>query len=792
MAPSRLYGWLALTVTATAVLVASAGLAGASNDTTLRDLSVAVTDGAAVAAGMIAAIALWHTARRREGTARRWRVQMALGMTGWTIGQVVWAWHRQFGVGDLPMPAAAHIAFLAMPVLGLAALLTIADGPSGSAVRWAREVLTLDSFIVVGSLFILVWTTTLSTAGGAPAPLDLAAAMAHPAGTTTLAALAVLISLGRTDGRAPLLPLGLGLAALAVSGTVVAQLVGAGRDSIGPVAAAGFIAGPALIALSAFAPDRRVPEVVDPVQPQRSSRLRQWLHVLLPYVPVAVTGTVIVVGTAQGRPVGALEIYAGWLVIALVVARQLIITIDNLNLLERVTQGQERLAYQAFHDPLTGLANLALFRRKLARAVERHRREGRPVALLFVDLDDFKQINDSLGHAAGDRLLGAVGARLRGCVRTVDSVARVGGDEFALLLDGGADSPERVGERILAAMHPHFVIDGHTVQVGASVGVVVPGDEPALSPDALLRRADAAMYASKRRGKGTLVRYRPQVDDLRDVDLPNLLAGALATEPAHGGFDVHYQPIVRLDDGSVTAVEALARWRHPVAGAVEPALFVGVAERAGLVARLDDFVLDRACADACLLGERYGREIDVHVNISASRLASPELEEAVTAALVQHDLPAQRLVLEITETSRICDLRAAAAAARRLRQRGVRLALDDFGTGFNALAQLHALPVDVVKLDRVITAIDSDPDHAEALCRSVIAICDALGITVVAEGVESDAQAGALAELGCTLGQGFRYGSPEPLTPPPAATAIRTAVVPGSRVGEDLEAAPRG
>jgi EAL domain-containing protein (putative c-di-GMP-specific phosphodiesterase class I) len=230
------------------------------------------------------------------------------------------------------------------------------------------------------------------------------------------------------------------------------------------------------------------------------------------------------------------------------------------------------------------------------------------------------------------------------------------------------------------------------------------------------------------------------------------------------GFTVVYQPIVRMADGATTAVEALARWTHPVVGPVDPEIFVAVAERAGLVAALDDFVLDRACADATPLAERFGRPVAVHVNVSAARLGRPELESAVEDALLRHGLRPDRLVLEITETSRVTDLSAAGAAVHRLRESGVRVALDDFGSGFNALAQLHALPVDVVKLDGGLTGLDEDePNRAEALARSVLGICADLGVAVIAEGVETAGQEAALARLGCRLGQGFLYGPPAAL-----------------------------
>jgi diguanylate cyclase (GGDEF)-like protein len=487
-------------------------------------------------------------------------------------------------------------------------------------------------------------------------------------------------------------------------------------------------------------------------------------------VPVVATGVVIAARTGAGRQLTSFEAYLGWVGLGLVVARQMFIIVDNTVLLERVSEGQERLHHQAYHDPLTGLANRALFRDRLVLAVDAHRTRGAPIALLFADLDDFKLINDGFGHAMGDRLLRAIADRLQSCVPPDDLVARLGGDEFAVLLERLSGQAEPIGHQILAALSDPFVIDGRSLGVSASIGLVVPdGTDPGLSADTLLRRADAAMYVSKRRGKGNLARYVGGADGGPHADLPQVLARALTESPAAAGFEVFYQPIVRFADSATVAVEALARWTDPVHGMVDPDVFVTVAERTGLVGAIDDFVLDRTCADAATLANTYGRPIDVHVNVSAARLGQPGLEEAILRALERHAVRPSRLVVEITETRRIPDLPRAAQIAARLRAYGIRIALDDFGSGFNALAQLHSLPVDIVKLDSSLTDVDVAPERAGVLLRSVVSICADLDIVVVAEGIETPARAHALAALGCALGQGYLFGQPRPvhgLTPP--------------------------
>jgi diguanylate cyclase (GGDEF)-like protein len=584
-------------------------------------------------------------------------------------------------------------------------------------------------------------------------------ATAYPIADLLLLTMVVLLLATRPDSRAGRRPLYLiGLAIISFGVTDAYRLMRLDDQPLTQLQAAGYLVGPAFILLAAISPAlTRTPRDVSPQ--------RDWLHLLLPYVPVTATGVVIGISTGAGNRLTPFEAYLGWLGLGLVVARQMFTIVDNTVLLDRVSEGQRRLHHQAYHDSLTGLANRAMFRERLVLALDAHRHRDQPLAVLFADLDDFKLINDSFGHAMGDRVLRAIADRTIACVGPDDLVARLGGDEFAVLLDpSSAGTAEEIGHRILAELREPFLIDGHAIGVGASIGLVVPDEGEPLSADTLLRRADAAMYSSKRRGKGALARYTGANDGGPNADLPHLLAQALAGgNPAAAGFEVFYQPIVRFSDGATVAVEALVRWTDPVAGPVHPDVFVTVAERTGLVVAIDDFVLDQACADVTVLESIYGRPIDVHVNVSAARLGQEGLEETVFAALARHAVPAGRLIVEITETRRIPDLPRAAAVATRLRSAGVRVALDDFGSGFNALAQLHSLPVDIVKLDSTLTDVDVSPDRAGALCRSVLAICAELNVIVVAEGIETPARAAALAELGCPLGQGYLFGQPGPL-----------------------------
>jgi diguanylate cyclase (GGDEF)-like protein len=376
--------------------------------------------------------------------------------------------------------------------------------------------------------------------------------------------------------------------------------------------------------------------------------------------------------------------------------------------------------------------------------------------LIFVDLDDFKEVNDRFGHAGGDLLLHAVAQRLLGCVRSTDTVARLGGDEFAILLEGEVDAPQAVAERIQGTLRRPFAVSGTLVPVRASMGLVVPDPaEPLVTSDVLLGRADTSMYAGKRLGKDTTVVYRPSQDG--PPDFPSALRRAEGGIPE--GFSLVFQPIVRLADEAPVAVEALARWTTRDGTAISPETFVRAAEGAGLGAELDSQVLDLACREITAAG----LDLTVHVNVCASRLGADALEQSVSASLARYRLPADRLVVEITETVPVPDLAAGAGAIRRLQALGVRVALDDFGAGYSSLTVLHALPVDLIKLDRALTT-GVQPERDAALCRSLVGLCADLDLGVVAEGIETAEQAELITRAGCTTAQGYRFGRPAPLS----------------------------
>jgi diguanylate cyclase (GGDEF)-like protein len=421
----------------------------------------------------------------------------------------------------------------------------------------------------------------------------------------------------------------------------------------------------------------------------------------------------------------------------------------------KLRKGQEELRYRVLHDSLTGLPNRTLFMERMEHAIAR---EG-CFSILYVDLDGFKAVNDRLGHEAGDELLIAVARRLRECLRGDDIAARLGGDEFGVLLEGAdAEHAGAAAERLARAFNGTVSITAGEVPIGLSIGVATRQADEGL--DELIRQADAAMYAAKARGTGLWQVFGP------DVDGEPSEASALRTDLQHAiqrhEFVVHYQPIVRLEDGSVEAVEALVRWEHPERGLLAPAEFLQIVEENGQILFIDRFVMHEACRQVRVWQSDISGAADLSasVNVSARQLQHPGFAEAVAEALVSTGLPAEYLVLEITETALISDIEQAATELRNIKALGVRIALDDFGTGFSSLSHVLRFPVDIIKIDcSFISALDSD-DECSDLALALVTLSKSLGLETVAEGIEHDRQLERLRSVGCDLGQGFLLAEP--------------------------------
>jgi diguanylate cyclase (GGDEF)-like protein/PAS domain S-box-containing protein len=424
-------------------------------------------------------------------------------------------------------------------------------------------------------------------------------------------------------------------------------------------------------------------------------------------------------------------------------------------------QFEETLSYQASHDALTDLPNRTLFREGVERALERARRQGSPLAVMFLDVDNFKVVNDSLGHAVGDQLLIQVAERIQRCLRHEDTLARLSGDEFAILVEdaGGADEAYALGRRIQDHMKTPFSMDDQEVFTSVSVGIVMngPGHQ---TPNDLLRDADLAMYHAKMNGKACCELFDQTMNSPASERLHLETSLHRALERAE--LRVFYQPIVDIVSGDVAGFEALVRWAHPQRGLIPPGEFIPLAEETGLIVPLDAWVLQEACRQFQEWQARHSRPLLLSVNISARQLQSPSLIQTVANAIESTGLDPRYLKLELTESVMIGDVDLVRERLRELKKLSIQIAIDDFGTGFSSLAYLRDLPINCVKLDRsFIARLGTDP-RDNAIVRSIVTLAHDLGLTVVGEGIELAEQLAALNELGCDFGQGFYFSAGVP------------------------------
>ena len=423
---------------------------------------------------------------------------------------------------------------------------------------------------------------------------------------------------------------------------------------------------------------------------------------------------------------------------------------------------EEKVEHQAFHDSLTDLANRALFLDRVEHALLRQSRGTSALAVLFVDLDDFKAVNDSMGHAIGDDLLIEVSLRVSGLLRPADTVARLGGDEFAILLEDieEVDYAESVAQRILDLLTTPFSVGGSELFVTASIGMAFSSPKAPLPSGELMSQADTAMYAAKRQGKGRVERFRTGMEE-EAVERLRLRAD-LQQAVDNSQFVLHYQPVVTLDSGQITGVEALIRWEHPERGLIGPADFIPFAEENGLIMPIGHWVIKEACRTATRWSAESAedRPLTIAVNISGVRFRHPGFVEELTEVLDETGLDPSRLVLEITEGILVQDADQVAGRLAELKKLGVSVAIDDFGTGYSSLSYLRKFPIDILKVDKTfIDSVAMGPEES-ALARAIIKLGHTLGLTVIAEGVEEGLQASALQALGCEYGQGFLFAKP--------------------------------
>jgi diguanylate cyclase (GGDEF)-like protein len=418
---------------------------------------------------------------------------------------------------------------------------------------------------------------------------------------------------------------------------------------------------------------------------------------------------------------------------------------------------EAQIRFMATHDALTGLPNRTLFRDRLEQVLVRARRTGEKVAVLCLDLDRFKAVNDTLGHPVGDLLLSAVAQRIKTHLSATETVARLGGDEFAIL-QAGPEQPQGVtalAQRLVDAMRDPFFVDGHKLNIGVSIGVALaPSD--GFDVDSLLKCADLALYRAKAEGRDTFRFFEQAMDT--EVQARRAIETHMREALGRGEFQLHYQPFMNIARGEVVGFEALLRWKHPSRGFIPPADFIPIAEETGFIVPLGEWIIREACAEAA----QFPGSALVAVNVSAVQFRNPQFLPSVVSALATSGLSPHRLELEITETVLMQSNEDVLRTLHRLRALGVRIALDDFGTGYSSLSYLSSFPFDKLKIDRSFVKELGAKPHCAAIVRAIISLGTSLGMVITAEGVETTAHLEFLASEGCTEAQGYLLSVPRP------------------------------
>ncbi|WP_328354626.1 EAL domain-containing protein [Mycobacterium sp. NBC_00419] len=709
-----------------------------------------------VPAGLFSAIA----ARSARGRLRLAWIAMTAALVAWGIGEAIWTYYELI-LDVVPFPSVADAAYLMFPVGACAALLLF---PSEHAGPFRGRVF-FDGLIVAGSLFLVSWVTILGPLYSARATdlLAFAVSLAYPiSDVVVLTVAAVVLVRSGVEHRLTLTLLTVGLACIALSDSMFTFLAAKSQYASGDVIDIGWVAGLLLIAVAAAASRRTTNDQSD------APEMPGWASIWLPFTPLLLAG---IIAAAQPVPVLRTQpvlIVAGLLVIAVLV-RQFLAVNENRRLVVAVTQ-------QALRDPLTGLPNRALFNERLDHAMALRERDGIAVGVVAVDLNDFKLVNDSLGHPVGDKLLTGVANRLLNSVRAGDTVARLGGDEFSVVVEGSTDAAHLVAHRVVESFERPFVIDGQELLMRPSVGLAIAEpDEPGLSADELLSRADTAMYCAKRARTRGVETYHPEMGVVSAAEREILGGGPLSANTggvaaiqllgdlrqaiADSELMLVYQPKLDLRTNRIVGVEALLRWPRPDREVLTPEEFLPLVRRHGLMAAVTERVLNRALDDA-LVWHAASFDMPVAVNLFAPSLANLGIPAKITDALTRRGLDPAALTVEITEDMFLDNIERTRAVLNELRHSGIRIAIDDFGTGYSALSYLRDLPIDEVKLDRHFVApILTDPRGA-AVVRAAIDLAHVLGLTTVGEGIEDAATADQLREFGCDIGQGFFFSPP--------------------------------
>ena len=699
--------------------------------------------------GMLAVVAVMvGVIIHRPSDSRPWWI-LALGLALSSVGD--WTWVVLDPVhGVEPFPSVADVFYLGGMGLVAASLLWLVRGrvPGGDRAGMLDALIVAVGFGMLSWLFLMMpIVADRSQSGG-----EIAVALAYPALDILL--LGVMVRLFLSPGRhvTSLWFLIAALVAFLLADFPYAVQALDGSYQTGDLVDGGWLIGAAFWGAAALHPSMR--NVADPVEPGER-RFSGWRMVMLAGASL-MAPAVLVLQAASGGHIDVPVIATGSVVLFLLVILRLEGVVGDLRAtLRQRTVLEAELERRALHDPLTGLANRVLFRDRLGQAIARR---GGKVAVLFLDLDDFKTVNDTWGHAAGDALLVEVAGALRRNVRGGDTVARLGGDEFAVLLEDGPDmySAGQVADKLIGAVAPPVSISGNRLATGVSIGVSL-GAYGAATAEDLMRDADIAMYVAKGKGKGCYTVFESNTHQhvVRGLELRSDLQRAIEEKE----FELYYQPVVHLASGATVGVEALVRWHHPTLGLLQPADFIPLTETTGAIVPLGRWILERACRDAARWADE---DRFMGVNLSALQLVQPGFADLVASILESSGLAPHRLLLELTETTRL-DQEAGAANLAQLERMGIRLAIDDFGTGWASFSQLRRIPFDIVKIDRSFVEHLSAGSRSESLISGIVDLARRLGVAVIAEGIETDVQRAHLQHLGATYGQGFHLARPMPI-----------------------------
>jgi len=744
--------WVAGIATGTAIVFAAWLVGGWGGESTVR----VVDDLGLIVFAVFATVCAGLAAQAARGRQRSAWICLAVGLGGWAVGEVIWGYYQLvLGMEESPFPSVADIAYLMFPVGACLALVLFPVGYTSSS----RVRLVLDGLIVAGALFEMSWVLVLQSVfeAGGESRFAAGVSFAYPVTDIVVVTVALLVlGRARTGQRLTLLLLTAGSVLNALSDSAFVYLTANDTYFSGNVIDVGWVAALLMLSMAALV-SLRAPHTEER-KAEVSSRASMWLP-YLPLVPAAAVCGPKFMPTPGLGPIVATTM----LVVVAVLARQFVVVGENRRLLDVV-------ADQALRDPLTGLANRALFHDRLTHAMQLHQRDKQSVAVLSLDLDDFKIVNDSLGHPAGDALLVLAAERILGCVRTGDTVARLGGDEFAVLMEGTSEHSRFVAHRVMQVFDEPFLIDGHDLLLRPSVGLALalPDDQDA-SAEALLKQADVAMYSAKRSRTGGLHTFTTEMH-LIDPGQSNgnggrnkagaaRLLGQLRHAIDRGGLSLVYQPKFDLRNNQIVGVEALVRWPHPERGLLGPEHFLPLVRQHGLMRSLTELVLAQALDDAAHWYSR-GVGVPIAVNVFAPSLGDLDLPNQIMRALADRNLVPAALTVEITEDLLLQNMLRTRTVLHQLRELGIRIAIDDFGSGYSALSYLCELPIDEVKLDRqFIAPILVDP-RAAAVVRAVVDLAHVLGVTTVAEGVENAQTALRLRDYGCEVAQGFYYSPP--------------------------------